>query len=62
MNLVCGLCGEMYGFFFEYCCMCDCKIRWVCVDVIWKWRMKIYVYKIESDGICFIENVFDFML
>lgn len=62
LNPVCGPCGEMYGPSFEYCCMCDRKIRRACADAIRKWRMKIHVHKIESEGICFIENVFDLML
>lgn len=36
LNPVCGPCGEMYGPSFEYCCMCDRKIRRACADAIRK--------------------------
>lgn len=48
LNPVCGPCGEMYGPSFEYCCMCDHKIRRACADAIRKWRMKINFIKLKS--------------
>lgn len=36
LNPVCGPCGEMYGPSFEFCCMCDRKIRRACEEAIRK--------------------------